>query len=73
MDEAHEEEFRSPGKAVAQGGVHAVGGEISLPGVQTYHGPALAAAGLLAEGHQLPGPAPARLGGVDAESVPIPL
>ncbi len=58
-DEALEEELRSSGVPVAQGGIHPVGGEIPLPGVQPHDGFALAAGRLLAEGHHLPGQAPA--------------
>ena len=68
-NEALEKELRGPGIPVAQNGIHPVGGEVPLPGVQPHDGLALAACLLLAEGHHPPCQAPARPGGVDAERV----
>ena len=77
MDEPLEEELRPPGQAVAQPGVHGVGGGVALVGVQPHHRLALAAGLLLAEGHELPGLAPARPPGGDDQGVddghPVPV
>ena len=69
LNDALEKEFRGAGVPVAQGGIHPVGGEVALPGVQPHDGPALAAGFLLTEGHHPPGQAPAASGGLDAEGV----
>ena len=46
-----------------------VGGQIPLPGIQPDDGAAQAAGLLLAEGHHLPGVAPAMTGGADTQRV----
>ena len=56
-NEALEKELRGPGIPVAQNGIHPVGGEVPLPGVQPHDGFPLTAGFLLAEGHHLFGPA----------------
>lgn len=66
---AHEEELRLPGIVVPQGGIQMVGGQIPLPGIQPDDGAAQAAGLLLAEGHHLPGVAPAMTGGADTQRV----
>ena len=60
---ALEEEMTGARKAVAQTGIHGVGGLVVHIGVQTDDPLALLTAVLFAEGHQLPGLALARQAG----------
>ena len=67
------EKFRSPGEAVADGGIQAVGGGVPLPGVQADDRLALGPGGFLAEGRHPLGKALPGLGRVDASPLEIVL
>ena len=67
-----EEEVAGPGEAVPQPGVHGVGREVALIGVQAHSALALAAQLLLTEVHQPPGQPPAGQAGADDQGVDDP-